>query len=319
MATYTTRLGLFKPTSDNNIAVRQSLDDNFQAIEDKLGNALVDRNQVVWATLGARLDDYQTKIDTNTTDINNLKNKSVNVLLNHHHFRVIALRGIPGAPENTLISYRYAVEWGYWGVYADVQLTSDNNWVMYAYSDLSTKTNGSGAVSSKTLTQIKALDCGSSFNALWAGEQIPTLDQFLLICRSTQSVPFINVVGTYTDVQIKTLTDKLRSWDLINDAVVVSSTLANLQNVRLYTQALAVGLYMSTFSDTTLTDIQNLKNSFALMSDAIITSSNMASAQNKNIPVVAYMNTDTNQAIRDLISLGIRGAVTLKAPGIRGV
>lgn len=318
--TYTQNLNLFEPGTDDNQGIESTLQDNFIAIDTKLGDGLTDQAGTKWGSLGARLNDSGTKFDTTKTDVDYLKTKGVNALLNNHFFRCISLRGNPSAPENTLVGYRYAVEQGYWGTYADVQLTSDKIWMCFGDLTVDAKTNGTGTFTSKTQAQIKALDCGVKYNAnYWTGEQIPDLEDFMLICRSTQSIPFLNIVGTYVDLDIQSLINVVKKWDIINDSVIVSNNIANLQKIRIYDKTVAVGLYVTSHSVATLTSIAALGNSFALYTDDQITQTNMTDAENNKVPVVAYMVTDTNDRMREIISFGLRGAVTRKTPAIRGI
>lgn len=322
MATYTPNLNLFEPGTDPDMVVEDTLRDNFVNIDTKLGDALTDAQGTKWNTLGTRLNDSETKLDQASSDVDKLKSRIPNALLSYRLFSVISNAGIDSCPPNTEIGYRYAVEWGYYGVLGHIQRTSDGYWVMYDAADLSTRTNGTGAVSSKTLAQIQALDCGSSFNSTyWAGEVIPTIDDYLRVLRSTQSVPFIRLVGTsYTDLQIQEIYSKLKDWGMINDAVVICTDTNMMNKFRLYTKELAVGLYVSTHSTTTLDTVAGMENAFVVYQSDIATATNMADVHARGLVCVVYMlgSDDTNAKIREMAQLGVRGVIT-NVPAIRGV
>lgn len=320
MAEYTPNLNLFRPGTDDNIGIESSLNDNFVAIDTKLGDSLKDAQGTVYTSLGNRLNTSKTALDNAVADVAALKVKGVNALLNNHVFRCISFQGNNSCPPNTLVGYRYSVEQGYWGTWADVQTSSDDVWMCFSDLDVSAKTNGTGTFISKTKAQIKALDCGAKFNAnYWTGEQIPDLEDYLLTCRATQSIPVLNIVGAYVDLDIKTLVDLIKKWDIINDSVIVSSQLANLQRVRLYDKTIACGLSVSTHATATLDSIAALGNGFAVYNDDIVTTANLADAETKKVPVVAFMISDTNDRMREMIPLGVRGAITRITPAIRGV
>lgn len=89
------------------------------------------------------------------------------------------------APENTLAAFKLCadnnIDWE-----TDLNLTADGEIVLMHDMTLDRTTNacevfgGSDiAVNSKTLAQIKTLDAGSSFSSEYAGEKVPTLDEFL--------------------------------------------------------------------------------------------------------------------------------------------
>ncbi|MGD0995707.1 MAG: glycerophosphodiester phosphodiesterase family protein [Candidatus Bathyarchaeia archaeon] len=76
------------------------------------------------------------------------------------------------APENTLTSFKKALEIGVDAVELDVRKTKDNQIVVIHDADVKRTTNGEGLVSELTLKEIK------SFSAE-KGEKIPTLEETL--------------------------------------------------------------------------------------------------------------------------------------------
>ena len=76
------------------------------------------------------------------------------------------------APENTLTSFKKALEIGVDAVELDVRRTKDRQLVVIHDADVKRTTNGEGLVSELTLKEIKSLDAGS-------GEKIPTLEETL--------------------------------------------------------------------------------------------------------------------------------------------
>lgn len=74
------------------------------------------------------------------------------------------------APENTLKSFKKALEIGVNAVELDVRKTKDNHLVVIHDIDVKRTTNGEGLVSDFTLKEIKDFDAGN-------GEKIPTLEE----------------------------------------------------------------------------------------------------------------------------------------------
>jgi glycerophosphoryl diester phosphodiesterase len=93
---------------------------------------------------------------------------------------VLAHRGASGqAPENTLASFRRAVELVADGVELDVQLSRDEQIVVF-HDDLLSRTAGStGRVSEKSWDELQQLDAGVWYNEAYRGEKIPALEQVL--------------------------------------------------------------------------------------------------------------------------------------------
>jgi glycerophosphoryl diester phosphodiesterase len=93
---------------------------------------------------------------------------------------VIGHRGAAAyAPENTLASLRKAKALGCAWVEFDVRLSADGALVLCHDPRLDRTTGGSGSVSATSLAAIRELDAGSWFDAGFAGERVPTLDEGL--------------------------------------------------------------------------------------------------------------------------------------------
>jgi len=84
------------------------------------------------------------------------------------------------APQNTLAAFRKAVEAGADGVELDVHLSLDGVPVVIHDDNVDSTTDGKGPVREMTLAQLKTLDAGARFDARFAGERIPTLEEVLI-------------------------------------------------------------------------------------------------------------------------------------------
>lgn len=92
----------------------------------------------------------------------------------------IGHRGAAGThPENTLTSFRRAVELGCDGVEFDIHRTKDGHLVVIHDAVLGRTANGTGFVRDLTLAELKQLDAGAWKGAQFAGEQIPTLRELI--------------------------------------------------------------------------------------------------------------------------------------------
>ncbi len=89
-------------------------------------------------------------------------------------------RGAPDeAPENTISSFRRAIELGVDCIELDARRTLDGELVVIHDKTVDRTTNGTGNVSSYTLEKLKRLDAGSWFSKKYRGEKIPTLREAL--------------------------------------------------------------------------------------------------------------------------------------------
>lgn len=86
-------------------------------------------------------------------------------------------------PENTLASFRRAIEAGVTATELDARTTKDGVLICRHDADLKHASNGSGLVGDKTLAEIKQLDAGSWFDPKFKDERIPTLEEALKLCK----------------------------------------------------------------------------------------------------------------------------------------
>ena len=81
------------------------------------------------------------------------------------------------APMNTLAAFELAYKQGAAGIELDVHCSKDGHPVIVHNFTLDETTNGEGAVSGKSLAELKTLDAGGWYADDFAGEPIPSLDE----------------------------------------------------------------------------------------------------------------------------------------------
>jgi len=90
---------------------------------------------------------------------------------------IVAHRGLlEHAPENTLSNFRACLELRL-GFEFDVAVTEDGHLVCIHDDTVDRTTNGTGAVAEMALEEIRNLDAGSWYDAGFAGEKVPTIDE----------------------------------------------------------------------------------------------------------------------------------------------
>ncbi|MCE0494800.1 glycerophosphoryl diester phosphodiesterase [Vibrio salinus] len=102
--------------------------------------------------------------------------------------RVMAHRGFSSqAPENTLAAFKKAIDFGCQWIELDVQLSADNVPVVIHDQELSRCTSGQGKVSDHTLKQLRQFSAGNGFSDEFSNETIPSLQDVLLIAKSSNT------------------------------------------------------------------------------------------------------------------------------------
>lgn len=91
---------------------------------------------------------------------------------------IIAHRGASlDAPENSLAAFELAVKQGADAIELDVMLCATGEPIVIHDPTVNRTTNGTGEVARLSLSALKELDAGSWFDAEFAGERLPTLDE----------------------------------------------------------------------------------------------------------------------------------------------
>lgn len=91
-------------------------------------------------------------------------------------------------PENTLLAYRKAIDYGIDVLEVDIHLTRDHELVAIHDGTLGRTTNGSGYVREHTLSELAALDAGR-------GEKIPRLEQIFALAVGTPIHLYLEIKG----------------------------------------------------------------------------------------------------------------------------
>jgi glycerophosphoryl diester phosphodiesterase len=97
------------------------------------------------------------------------------------------------APENTLAALAAGHARGYRAVEFDAVLTADEVPVLLHDATLERTTDGRGGVGERSLDALAGLDAGCWFDARFAGERLPTLEQALQRCRELALWPNVEI------------------------------------------------------------------------------------------------------------------------------
>jgi len=151
------------------------------------------------------------------------------------------------APENTLASFKLALEMGADGIELDTQLTSDGQVVAYHDATVDRTTNGHGKVSKLPLAELRGLEAGSFFSEKFRGEKISTIDEvFETIGKRAVfnmelknfSTPFDSLVEKLCDVvrrhamQKNIIFSSFLPWDLKKAAQILPEVPRGLLTIK---------------------------------------------------------------------------------------
>lgn len=154
-------------------------------------------------------------INFTATSIDDNPNKKNVIIIGH--------RGAAGlAPENTLASFKKAMEFKVDLMELDVHVSKDDSLIVMHDYDVERTTSGEGDIEDLTYSYIKTLDAGSEFKPEFKGEKVPTLDEVLKLSGGKTKV-LIELKwpkkGLYTDLVKKVIAcirnNKAESWVVI--------------------------------------------------------------------------------------------------------
>ena len=93
-------------------------------------------------------------------------------------------------PENTLAAFRSAIELNMDMVEIDLHMTQDGTLILMHDHTVDRTTDGTGLIREKTLAEIKLLDARGWKDTRFAGERVPTFEEFLELFRDQPQMLF---------------------------------------------------------------------------------------------------------------------------------
>lgn len=149
------------------------------------------------------------------------------------------------APENTIPSFRRALELGADGVELDARLTADGAVIVLHDDDVARTTDGQGRADELTLEEIQRFDAGVRFGPVFAGTRIPTLAEAL---EALASARLVNVELKGPDVDIgleQQAVEVVRAAGMLDRVIFSSFSPAQLRRLRQLDGQIAVAYLFS--------------------------------------------------------------------------
>ncbi len=164
-----------------------------------------------------------------------------------HKQLIIGHRGASGyAPENTLASFEEALQLKADMIELDIQLTSDDQWVVIHDLTLKRTCGLSRKVLSTPLSVIKTLDAGSWFSLSFSGEEVMTLDQLLTWARNKINLN-IEIKGKLKKrgKNIETLLEKIADHKMTRHVILSSFEWKTLRKIRQLNRTIPIGVLVN--------------------------------------------------------------------------
>jgi len=176
---------------------------------------------------------------------------------------IVAHRGASlDAPENTIAAIELAIEMDADAVEFDVRLTSDGVPILMHDSSLRRTTDDPEGrlVRDVTFEEIRELDAGSWFSEEFAGEQIPTLEEAMLMIRG-ESIAHVELKVTTPGIEAMVV-DLIEELDMVDDVVVYSFYSSQLEQIKALNEDIeTLYLFAAFFGDINrIVDLDHVDN-----------------------------------------------------------
>lgn len=159
---------------------------------------------------------------------------------------IVGHRGFSArAPENTMAAFRMAIEHGADGIEFDVHISKDGVPVVIHDPSVGRTTNGGGAVQRLDVHRLRELDAGSWYDAGFAEERIPLLDEVLALAASTGVTVYPEMKGRRTTRDLELVCDAVHRHGLLDRTVLLAFDWRDLVAAREVEPRLAIGFELS--------------------------------------------------------------------------
>ncbi|MBQ9939724.1 MAG: glycerophosphodiester phosphodiesterase [Oscillospiraceae bacterium] len=121
-------------------------------------------------------------------------------------------------PENTLVSFKAAIEYGVDAFEFDVHLTKDKVPVIMHDANAYRTCGEDVFLRDLTLEEVKQLDAGKKFSAEFEGERVPTLKETLELAKSLSDTIRLGVeIKSYTEETVDLTVALLKEYGFFED------------------------------------------------------------------------------------------------------
>jgi glycerophosphoryl diester phosphodiesterase len=202
-------------------------------------------------------------------------------------------------PENTIRSFKKAIELGVDAIELDVRKTKDNVVVVIHDANIKRTTNGEGLVSELSLEQIRGFDTDK-------GEKIPTLKEaFDFLGKKV--IVFVELKETGIEKDVLAL---VKSAGLEKNVVIVSFLEEALKKIRGLNSEIETGLIYARHKNPLKTALK-LKAQWLLGLYRFIHTTNVQKAHENGLKVVVW-TVNTSEEAAEMDRKGVDGIATDK-------
>jgi len=215
-------------------------------------------------------------------------------------------------PENTRVSFDYAVDQGADWIELDVHLTRDGALAVMHDELVDRTTDGHGLLRSLSVAELRRLDAGSWFGAEYAGERVPLLDEVLEWAGTRGVVVDIEIKNAplYYDGIEAAVVAAIQGADMTSEVIVISFDHRCVSRVRELDSSIATGvLYAARPADGGVSMARLVGADAVLPQWAYVTREDVSLAHAADLAVLPWATSDAD-VLRRLVEAGADGIAT---------
>lgn len=163
------------------------------------------------------------------------------------------------APENTLAAYRLAKQKGFTMAECDVTFTKDGVGVLLHDDTINRTSNGSGKISEMTLEEVRQYDFGSWKSSEYAGEKIPTFEEFIVLCKYLAIHPYIEIKAGATQANVESLVTMVKRTGMLDKVTWISFDINMLRYVKGKDDTARLGYLAAPITEAKITELKELR------------------------------------------------------------
>lgn len=218
-------------------------------------------------------------------DLWQVNNRNIKAI-NHRGYNTIA-------PENTLPAYKLSRKYGYDYVECDISFTSDNVPVLLHDNTIDRTSNGTGAINSMTFEQVRTYDFGSWKSSAYAGTKIPSLEEFISLCKVLNLQPYIELKSVgLSQENVTNCVNIVKKYGMLNKVTWISFLTTALDYVLTADPKARIGLVQGEVSEDAVTYVSGkITSGVDAFIDAqlnVLTEAIVNSCITANVPLEAW-------------------------------
>lgn len=205
------------------------------------------------------------------------------------------------APENTLAAFKLAKTNGFEYAECDVSFTSDGVAVLLHDETIDRTSNGTGNIGNMTYAQVSQYDFGSWKSSAYAGEKIPTFEEFVKLCKRVGLKMYIELKAEQspTSEQILGLVNTVKRYGMLKNATWISFSSALLTMVNGHAPTARLGFVVTSITSSAIEWATGAKTDanevFLDVESSTISTQGIESCVNAGVPVEVWTINDATK------------------------